>query len=514
MTRPGDRPSVLVVDDTPENIDILSGILRNDYRILVANNGERALFICQRHLPALVLLDVMMPDLDGYEVCRRLKQDPATSDIPVIFVTAANREQDEVEGLAAGAVDFLSKPISPPIVAARVRTQIELKQQRDMLRRLSQTDGLTGVANGRAFEEALSRELRRCTRRQSSLALLLLDVDAFRAFNEGYGHQAGDRCLRRLASTLADCLGRSGDLLARVAGDRFACILPDTDLSGLRHVIERVGRDIANLHIVHSHSESKGYLTVSMAGLVAMPGPDWLLPNLLPHCEQLMAQAKRDGGGRALLAGFDTAANPEVQVFDGSRDFDAEAGLRRTGGVWERYRSFLVRFVAEHAGDADAVKAALAQGDRIAARRLTHTLASVAGSLGANALSELAETITNQLQEGKDADADVARFRLELESALREMCRAVDNGPAPGDAKLASPAVDPTRLIAQLAAKIANYDSEALWLFEENRQLLMQSLTPDQSQKLAAALANFDYDAAFQALHGAMAGEDDGNASA
>jgi diguanylate cyclase (GGDEF)-like protein len=514
MNRIGERPGVLIVDDTPENIDILGGILRNDYHILVANSGERALALCQRHLPTLVLLDVMMPDIDGYEVCRRLKQNPATSDIPVIFVTAANREQDEVAGLAAGAVDFLTKPVSPPVVAARVRTHVELKQQRDLLRRLSQTDDLTGVANRRAFEEALGRESRRCTRHQSSLALLLLDIDAFRAFNDAYGHAAGDRCLRRVASALIDGFGRSGDLLARIAGDRFACILPDTDLAGLRHVVDRTGGDIARLHIAHPQSEAGGYLSVSMAGLVAVPAPDWLLPNLLPRAEQLMAQAKRDGGARALLADFATAATPQVQVFDGSRDFDADAGLRRTGGVWERYRSFIDRFIADHAGDGRVVDEALAQGDRVGAQRLTHTLSSVAGSLGANALAEAARNISNQIQDGANLDEALTRFKLELESTLRQMCRTVESGPVATDVARALPAADTTRLISQLAAMIANYDSEALWLFEENEPLLTAALTPQQTRKLAAALANFDYDAAFQALHGTSAGADDGNASA
>ncbi len=508
MNRVSDRPSVLIVDDTPENIDILSGILKNDYRILVANSGERALEVCHRHLPALILLDVMMPGLDGYEVCRRLKHDPVTSDIPVIFVTAANRDQDEVEGLAAGAVDFLTKPVNPPIVAARVRTHVELNQQRDMLRKLSQVDDLTGVASRRCFEETLNRESMRCTRRQSSLALLLVDVDFFKAFNEVYGRQAGDRCLRRIAATLTACLGRSGDLVARLSGDRFACILPDTDLPGLRRVAERIGRDMANLLIPHTRSETGDHLTVSVSGLVAVPGPDWVLPKLLPRAEEMMVEAKHEGRARSLLGTFETAGRPEILVFASSRNFDPEAGLRRTGGVWDRYRSFVARFIAEHAGDGRVIEETLAQGDRSSARRLAHTLESLAGSLGASGLAEAAEHIANQLQDGKEPTDELARFQQELQATLREMCRTVDNSPAPADTANPAPVaeVEATRLVSLLATLIANYDSEALWLFEGNRQAIEQALTPEQFQRLNASLTHFDYDLALYALHESPSG--------
>jgi len=503
MNRVSDRPSVLIVDDTPENIDILSGILKNDYRILVANSGERALDVCHRHLPALILLDIMMPGLDGYEVCRRLKQDPVTSDIPVIFVSAANQDQDEVEGLAAGAVDFLTKPVSPPIVAARVRTHVELKQQRDMLRKLSQVDDLTGVANRRAFEEMLGRESRRCTRRQSSLALLLVDIDFFKPFNDVYGRQTGDRSLRRVAATLAACLNRSGDLVARLSSDRFGCILPDTDRLGLRQVAGRIGRDIAGLLIPHARSETGDHLTVSVSGLVAIPGPDWVLPDLLPRAEDLMVQAKRDGRARAVLGNIETAGNPEVLVFGGSRDFDPDAGLRRTGGVWERYRSFVARFITEHSSDAKVIEETLARGDPTSARRLAHTLESVAGSLGANGLAESAENISNLLRDGKDPTEELARFKEELQATLREMCRTVDSGPAPADA--ASPErvakVEVSRLLSQLATLVAHYDSEAVWLFEANRAAIEQALQPEEFARLDAALTHFDYDSALYALH-------------
>jgi diguanylate cyclase (GGDEF)-like protein len=508
MNRVSDRPSVLIVDDAPENIDILSAILKNDYRILVANNGERAQEICRRHLPALILLDVMMPGLDGYEVCRRLKLDPITSDIPVIFVSAANRDEDEVEGLAAGAVDFLTKPVNPPIVAARVRTHVELKRQRDILRKLSQVDDLTGVANRRCFEEVYSRELRRSTRSQSNLSLLLIDIDNFKSFNEVYGHQAGDRCLKRVAATLAACLDRSGDLVARLSGDRFAGVLPDTNLDGLRHITEHIGRDIASLFIPHSHSKAGDYLTVSMAGLVAEPGPDWTLSNLLSRTDELLMHAKSEGGARSLIGTLETASKPEMLTIDSSRGFDPDVGLRRTGGILERYRSFVSRFITEHSGDARLIEESLALGDRTGARRVAHTLESVAGSLGANALADTAEQISNLLQDGKDPGDELIRFHRELEATLREMYRAVGSTPPPEDGTAGEQVteVEAERVVSQLAGMVASYDSEAVWLFEKYRQTIEQALTPEQFQRLNAALNHFDYDSAMYALHGSIAG--------
>jgi len=516
MNRIADRPTILIVDDTPENIDILGGILRNGYHILVANSGERALDLCHRHLPDLVLLDVMMPGLDGYQVCRRLKQDPVTSDIPVMFVTAANRERDEVEGLAAGAVDFLTKPVRPPIVAARVRTHVELRQQREMLRRLSQADDLTGLANQRHFEETLARESRRCARRQGMLALLLADIDAFKAYKETYGRAAGDRSLRRVAAALAVCLGRSGDTVARLADNRFACVLPDTDLAGLRHLAERVGRDIAQLAIPHAGSGGRECLTVSVAGIVAQPGPDWILPALLPRAEELMAEAKRAGGARALVGSFESTGQPETCVFGDSRDFDPESGLRRTGGIRERYASFLGRFIAERAGDADRIEQALASGDQATARRLAHTLESVSGSLGAIGLADAAARISDRLHEGKAPTEELPRFRQELQATIREMRHLLEQTgatPAGGGSPLAAEA-DAGRVIGELATCLARYDAEALWLFESNRRVLEQEMTAADLRCLDAALTHFDYDSALRALRGASSGGENDNASA
>ncbi|RYY84855.1 MAG: diguanylate cyclase, partial [Comamonadaceae bacterium] len=229
------RARVLVVDDHDINVRLLQATLDAEHDVQVATDGEQALAACRLQAPDLVLLDVMMPGMDGFEVCRRLKADAATRDIPVIFITALGDEQAETKGLGAGAVDFISKPIRPRVVRARVHTHLTVKRQADLLRSLVYVDGLTGLCNRRSFDESLARECGRATRAGSPLSVALVDVDLFKRYNDHYGHQAGDDCLRRVADAMASCLQRPGDVCARYGGEEFAWVLPDTDLEGALH---------------------------------------------------------------------------------------------------------------------------------------------------------------------------------------------------------------------------------------------------------------------------------------
>jgi len=223
------RPCLLVVDDQPINIQALYRIFAPDHRVLMATSGAKALALCREDPPDLVLLDVEMPELDGYEVCARLKADEATRNIPVIFVTSHTDADEETKGLELGATDFIAKPVNPAVVRARVKTHLTLKAQSDLLRQMVFLDGLTGVANRRCFDERLDVEWRRAARSASPLALLMLDVDHFKRFNDCYGHQMGDECLRQVAAAIKGSLVRPGDVVARYGGEEFACILPATD---------------------------------------------------------------------------------------------------------------------------------------------------------------------------------------------------------------------------------------------------------------------------------------------
>lgn len=247
--------SILVVDDARENIKMLRSLLKDEAEILFATSGEEALAIAATEKPDLILLDIMMPGMDGYEVCRALKTDPETRDIAVIFVTAMTEETDETKGLELGAIDYIAKPFSPAIVRARVRNHLALKRvTRELhlanaeLTRLATTDSLTGVANRRYFMERLHQEMDRRLRYRGALGLILLDIDFFKQINDTYGHEVGDTALIALAKSIATTL-RSHDVLGRLGGEEFAILLPETSLGEAEEVAERLRQELAALKI-------------------------------------------------------------------------------------------------------------------------------------------------------------------------------------------------------------------------------------------------------------------------
>ena len=296
---PDRLPCLLVVDDQPINIQALYRIFGPDHRVLMATSGAKALTICKDDPPDLVLLDVVMPEMDGHEVCARLKSDEATRNIPVIFVTSRTDAEEETRGLELGAVDFIAKPVNPAVVRARVKTHLTLKAQSDLLRQMVFIDGLTGVANRRCFDERLGTEWRRGARSASPLALLMLDVDHFKRFNDRYGHQAGDECLRRVASAIKGSLLRPGDLVARYGGEEFACILPGTDFEGALAVAAGIEQSVRGLQIEHADSDVSDAVTISIGVSASLPDRDRDPARLLALADAQLYRAKRGGRGRA-----------------------------------------------------------------------------------------------------------------------------------------------------------------------------------------------------------------------
>ncbi len=293
------RPRLLLVDDQPINIQALYQVFAADHQVLMATSGAQALALCVSQLPDLVLLDVQMPGMDGHEVCRRLKADAATRDIPVIFVTAQNDEQAETMGLEVGAVDFISKPINPQIVRARVRTHLTLKAQSDLLRQWVYTDGLTGVNNRRSFDEHLATECARARRSRNPLSVLMLDVDFFKRYNDRYGHQAGDEALRRVAHCLKSGVRRPGDLLARYGGEEFVALLPDTELAGALELAGVLGRHVAELGIESVGSPLGQVLTVSLGACTLLNGEGGSAEQLLRCADEQLYLAKTRGRNQA-----------------------------------------------------------------------------------------------------------------------------------------------------------------------------------------------------------------------
>jgi diguanylate cyclase (GGDEF)-like protein len=306
MNRSGTkRGRVLIVDDQRLNVQLLTDILQDHYEISVAVDGERAVELCARRPPDLVLLDVQMPGLDGYEVCRRLKADPATREIPVIFVTARDTMEDQVKGLEAGAVDFITKPVHAPIVRARTRTHILLKQHADRLRELALTDTLTGVANRRSFDERLRTEWRRCQRSQSPIGLVMIDVDHFKQYNDAYGHQAGDNCLSRVSNAMRSCLRRPGDMLARYGGEEFACLLPETGLGQAMRKAEELGNAVQELGIPHASSGAAPIVTISRGVAALVPSTELQARELVRIADEMLYEAKRKGRNRTVSGPLD-----------------------------------------------------------------------------------------------------------------------------------------------------------------------------------------------------------------
>ncbi|MBF0614260.1 MAG: diguanylate cyclase [Magnetococcales bacterium] len=287
--------TVLIVDDEPTNIEVLAKLLQPDHRVLFTTDPSRAFHLAAQKEPDLILMDVIMPVTDGYEVCRQLKNRPETRDIPVIFVTAMSEEQFEAIGFEVGGVDYVTKPVKPFLLRARVRTHIDLKRKNDLLKRLAAMDGLTGIPNRRTMDEFLRLEWHRGLRHETRLSAMLIDVDYFKKFNDHHGHQAGDHCLRQIAGALSRALERKTDLVARYGGEEFACILPETPLPGAIHTAEKIQQAVAALAIPHPRSEVSDIVTLSM-GVVSITPQRGLEPEeILTAADRLLYSAKRQG---------------------------------------------------------------------------------------------------------------------------------------------------------------------------------------------------------------------------
>ncbi|QLF91697.1 diguanylate cyclase [Pseudomonas sp. ABC1] len=294
-------PAVLIVDDQPLNIAFTGGALEGICRPLGATDGKEALQLARQHQPDLILLDIRMRGMDGFETCRRLKSDPQTRGIPVIFLTALKDEENEEQGLQAGAIDYISKPFSTPLLRARVRNHLQLYRQQRQLERLAQLDGLTGIANRRTFDELL----RTCWAHQAGqnpLALLMIDVDAFKRYNDSLGHQCGDDALHRVALCIEASLQRHEDLAARYGGEEFACILPNTGLEGAAHLAQTIHDAVAALRILHPSSPTSPFLTLSIGGAALVPGLGESPLVLLEKADANLYQAKQNGRSQTVLS--------------------------------------------------------------------------------------------------------------------------------------------------------------------------------------------------------------------
>ncbi len=294
-------PRILIVDDDVGTIRLLAQVVRDLGDVRFATGGADALAATRAEAPDLVLLDAEMEGMDGFQTCTALRVLPGMEAVPILFVTSHSGVDSEIKALAAGAVDFITKPFHPHIVEARVRTHLALKQRTDALLRLATLDGLTGIANRRAFDGALAQEtLRLAQGGAGPLSLVLADVDHFKRFNDFYGHQAGDDCLRAVAGALSSGLRHGGEVAARFGGEEFAILLPGHDPSAALRAAERLRRTVAGLSLPHAARPDGDLVTISAgAATLAEPGDS---AALIAAADQALYRAKSSGRNRVILA--------------------------------------------------------------------------------------------------------------------------------------------------------------------------------------------------------------------
>ena len=296
------RPTVLIVDDMTTNLMLMSDLLEDDYNIKLAKNGQEALDIANSSNDIdIILLDVILPDIDGYEICKELKNNNKTKNIPVIFVTAKDSEADEEYGLNLGAIDYIIKPFNKSIVKLRVKNHLEMKLKNDMLEELSMHDGLTHIPNRRYFDETFETTYKDAQRSKKAFALMMIDIDLFKPYNDNYGHGKGDEALKKVAKALQTVMKRPTDLVARYGGEEFVVLLQDTEQIDVQNVATNLLQTVRDLKIKHDYSSVEKFITVSIG--VAYRSKESHLEKLeiLAAADETLYKVKNSGRNNLLI---------------------------------------------------------------------------------------------------------------------------------------------------------------------------------------------------------------------
>ncbi|WP_052050828.1 response regulator [Leptolyngbya sp. KIOST-1] len=293
---------ILVAEDDPFMLRLLGQYLGQEgYQVIEAPNGKAALDLYVLHWPDLVLLDALMPGMDGFEVCRRLQAIAQGNPAPMLMITGLEDEKSVDQAFAIGMADYVTKPIHWAVLRQRVRRlisqhrlEIQLREANYQLQQQTLIDSLTQVANRRRFDEYLLQEWGRCVRDQVPLSLLICDIDHFKHYNDHYGHPAGDRCLQQVATTLKQGIHRPADLVARYGGEEFAVILPNTPLEGATVVGDRLVQSVQNLSLPHAMAPTTA-VTISCGIASVQPSANGLPSDLVLSADQGLYQAKAQG---------------------------------------------------------------------------------------------------------------------------------------------------------------------------------------------------------------------------
>jgi len=294
--------TILIVDDDKPNRKMLKELLQEQAKIIFAKNGEQAKELARKHLPDLILLDVIMPDLSGFDVIETLKNDADTMNISVIFITGLANNDDEARGFDLGGCDYIYKPFKSNIVIARVMMHLELIRQRKMLDEIAHIDALTGVNNRRKMDVVLAEEVYVNQQESTTLVVAIIDIDFFKQFNDNYGHGAGDVALRQVGQALCEICQRPRDFVARYGGEEFVVILPDCDQASSENILSNLAQAIEDKMIKHEFSNISNLLTISMGAVVVQSAMPATVENIMQQADCLLYQAKNKGRDQWCIA--------------------------------------------------------------------------------------------------------------------------------------------------------------------------------------------------------------------
>lgn len=298
--------NILIVDDNVKNRNLLKDMIVSfGHFPVLAEDGKEALVKMNEQPPDMVLLDILMPGMNGYEVLDYMKGNDNLCHIPVIMISAVEYVYSVIQCIEKGADDYLDKPFNPKLLKARMDSSLEKKRLRDIekkyylrLEHLSITDGLTGIANRRFFDDLLEKEWRRALRISSAISLIMLDIDFFKIFNDTYGHPSGDKCLTKVANTLKNTLKRAGEIVARYGGEEFIIVMPNTQLKDAIIVSKRISAEIRSLEIEHKNSTVSAYITVSMGIANVVPQKSSSPSAFIDKTDKALYKAKAEGRNR------------------------------------------------------------------------------------------------------------------------------------------------------------------------------------------------------------------------
>ena len=290
-----ERQTILVIDDEKANLKILSELFKSKVNIILAKNGTQGIEKIIKFKPDLILLDIIMPGMSGFEVIMQLKKNEETSAIPVIFITGLTDVVDESQGLALGACDYIQKPFHIDIVRARVDLHLKLAEQRAQLEQLANLDSLTCVPNRRKFYEMFDLEWKMSVREKTPLSQIMIDIDYFKQYNDQYGHAAGDQALKKVAQVIFKQLKRPFDFVARYGGEEFAVLLPNTPAEDAFNIMESCRQAVEDLKIEHEKNTVSKYLTISIGGVNSFPTKTMCSEATFKLADDMLYKAKGKG---------------------------------------------------------------------------------------------------------------------------------------------------------------------------------------------------------------------------